>query len=80
MENQHRKIKGYRELTQDEINLMNKIKSKGEDLQVLYDEIIYVHAATAGHAIDVEWLSEGKKDLQKGIMCLVRSVARPESF
>ena len=29
MENQHRKIKGYRELTQEEIDLMNMIKEKG---------------------------------------------------
>jgi hypothetical protein len=32
MENQHRKIKGYRELSQEEIDLMNEIKSKGAEL------------------------------------------------
>lgn len=30
MENQHRKIKGYRELSQAEIDLMNRIKEQGE--------------------------------------------------
>lgn len=30
MENQHRKIKGYRELSQEEIDLMNEIKEQGE--------------------------------------------------
>ena len=30
MENQHRKIKGYRELSQQEIELMNEIKSQVE--------------------------------------------------
>lgn len=30
MENQHRKITGYRELSQEEIDLMNRIKAQGE--------------------------------------------------
>lgn len=32
MENQHRQIKGYRELSQSEIDAMNEIKSKGIEL------------------------------------------------
>ena len=32
MENQHRQIKGYRELSQAEIDLMNEIKTKGAEL------------------------------------------------
>ncbi|QBQ99236.1 DUF7681 family protein [Paraburkholderia pallida] len=32
MENQHRKIAGYRELSQAEIELMNQIKQKGAEL------------------------------------------------
>ena len=39
MENQHRKIKGYRELSQSEIDLMNRIKSKGAELLVLQAEL-----------------------------------------
>lgn len=35
MENQHRHIKGYRELSQEEINLMNEIKAKGAELEEL---------------------------------------------
>lgn len=35
MENQHRQIKGYRELTQQEIDLMNEIKAFGPQLQAL---------------------------------------------
>ena len=35
MENQHRKITGYRELSQDEIELMNEIKAKGAELEAL---------------------------------------------
>lgn len=39
MENQHRKITGYRELSQDEINLMNEIKVKGVELGALADKV-----------------------------------------
>ena len=40
MDNQHRKIKGYRELTQQEIDLMNQIKSKGAELLALQNELV----------------------------------------
>lgn len=39
MENQHRKIKGYRELTQEEVDLMNRIKEKGAELLALQAEL-----------------------------------------
>lgn len=39
MENQHRKIVGYRELTQADIDLMNRIKKAGSDLLALVDEV-----------------------------------------
>ena len=40
MENQHRKITGYRELSQEEIDLMNRIKAKGDELMALHKEIV----------------------------------------
>lgn len=40
MENQHRKIKGCRELSQEEIDLMNRIKAKGDELLTLHEEVI----------------------------------------
>lgn len=39
MDNQHRKIKGYRELTQAEIDLMNEIKAFGPQLQALCEKV-----------------------------------------
>ena len=39
MENQHRKITGYRELSQEEIDLMNRIKEKGAELLELQYEL-----------------------------------------
>ena len=40
VENQHRKIAGYRELSQEEIDLMNRIKAKGGELLELQSELI----------------------------------------
>lgn len=39
MDNQHRKIKGYRELSQTEIDLMNEVKAKGIELDALVKKI-----------------------------------------
>lgn len=35
MDNQHRKITGYRELNQEEINLMNEIKALGPQIEAM---------------------------------------------
>lgn len=39
MDNQHKKITGYRDLSQAEIDLMNEIKAKGEELRALVAKI-----------------------------------------
>jgi hypothetical protein len=80
MENQHRKIAGYRELTQDEIDCMNKVKALGEELSKLHDYLAATNVQTGGHQIDPRWLAEGRTDLQKGIMCWVRAIAQPTTF
>ncbi|MFL9883106.1 hypothetical protein PQR66_08720 [Paraburkholderia agricolaris] len=42
MDNRHKKIKGYRDLSQAEIDLMNQIKQKG-------NELLQLHAQLAGY-------------------------------
>ncbi|MBH1637535.1 hypothetical protein I5U65_20855 [Stenotrophomonas maltophilia] len=74
MENQHRKITGYRELTQAEIDLMNEIKAKGAEVGALVDKL------KAADSTDKRWVSIGATDLQTGLMALTRAVAKPESF
>ena len=74
MENQHRQIKGYRELNQTEIDLMNKIKQKGAELGGLVAEL----RNTAN--LDQRWISIGATDLQTGLMALTRGVAQPTFF
>lgn len=39
MENQHRKITGYRELDQKEIDLMNKVKALGPEIESVLLEV-----------------------------------------
>lgn len=39
MDNQHRKIKGYRELSQPELDLMNEIKEQGIVMQSLIEKV-----------------------------------------
>ena len=74
MENQHQKIKGYRDLSQQEIDLMNEIKQKGVELGELVEKL----RATEG--LDQRWVSIGCTDLQTGLMALTRGVAQPTSF
>ena len=73
MENQHRKIKGYRELNEDEIALMNRIKELGPKLQLLVADL-------EGFEMDRRWIAIGKTHLQQGLMALTRSVAKPDFF
>ncbi len=74
MDNQHRKIKGYRELSEEEIKRMNQIKEMGLEL-----ESLVVALGNMGNT-DKRWVSEGATDLQKGLMSLTRAVARPTFF
>ena len=67
-------IKGYRQLTPDDQDKINEIKRYGSELGELIDWL----AKQPG--IDIRWLSIAKTDLQKGFMCLVRAVAKPEGF
>lgn len=74
MENQHRQIKGYRELSQSEIDLMNEVKSKGVELGELVEKL------RAHEDTDKRWVSIGSTDLQTGLMALTRAVAKPSFF
>ena len=74
MENKHRQIKGYRELTPVEIDLMNEIKTKGAELGELVNKL----RNTEG--LDQRWVSIGATDFQTGLMALTRSVAQPTFF
>jgi hypothetical protein len=95
MQNQHEKIKGYRDLSQHEIDLMNAIKTAGEKLDQLCGlvddhlaaQFTAAHQAKGAGEIDrlssaapSSWLNDARRDLQVGVMKLTRAVAQPTTF
>lgn len=74
MKDQHTKISGYRDLNQEEIDLMNESKAIGENLRGLIDNL------RARESCDQRWVSIAETHLQQGIMAAVRSVAKPTTF
>lgn len=91
MEPQHRKISGYGELCQTEIDLMNQIKSIGEVLESIIScvwehiELQYttedeVEKARLEKADPMKWAIKATEELQVGLMELTRAVAQPTNF
>lgn len=92
MENQHREIKGYRELSQAEIDVMNKVKAHAEATAALIKEVhqlnsVRFNTPTPAPAVHAEqngesnrWAALAKTQLQQGFMALVRSIALPTTF
>ena len=93
MKDQHKHIKGYRDLSEDEINLMNKIKEHQEETRKIVEILQGMRAeqqktpSSEDVALSAEQLSESqrclalaKTNLQQGGMWLVRAVALPDSF
>lgn len=68
------KITGYRQLSEEEAELMNEIKQHGVQLGELVDKL----KATA--SLDQRWVAIGATDLQTGLMALTRGVAQPTTF
>jgi hypothetical protein len=67
-------ITGYRQLSDEEAALINRIKQAGVELGGLVSELRGIQS------IDQRWVSIGATDLQTGLMALTRSVAQPTSF
>jgi len=74
MENQHKLIQGYRDLSSEEIDLMNKAK----EISGMVGD--FVNTLQTRKEFDQRWISIGKTDLQKGFMSVIRGIARPTTF
>ena len=74
MDNQHKKIKGYRDLSQEEIDIMNEGKELAEQCRAFIDRLESM-ADT-----DKRCIALGKTNLQQGFMWAIRGVARPTTF
>lgn len=95
MKDQHEKITGYRDLTQAEIDIMNRLKAIGETIREALAAVDQHIADQENHAIStadideqqrletaqpVRWLEDAQTALSQGIMFAVRAVAQPTSF
>lgn len=67
MDNQHRKISGYRELTQDEIDLMNEIKAKGLEVEAEIAGEYYFTAGDGVHAVQTKGDPDGTSVYPEGL-------------
>lgn len=72
MENQHKKITGYRDLSQSEIDGMNSIKALEADAGALFKQVSEIAD------VDPRLLALAKTNLQQGFMWFVRSIAKPD--
>lgn len=95
MDNQHTLIKGYRNLTPAEIELINKIKAHSAVTNALLGEVhqhINTQIRDAANANDKaetariddaqpqRWAAMARSDFQIAVMKLVRAVAQPTVF
>ena len=76
MKDQHTLIKGYRDLSQEEIDVMNEIKELASKVGGLCSKL------ENGEEFDLDkrWLHEGILNLQTGFMQVIRSIAKPTTF
>jgi hypothetical protein len=70
------KLKGMRDLSEDEINLMNEIADLGNKFGDLIDRVECFDPEQP----DMRWFNIGKTHIQEGIMCLKRAIGKPENF
>lgn len=86
MDNQHQLIKGYRDLTAEEIALMNEGKELAEKCRAFTAKLQALQAMPPSDAeplpgsIDKRWLAIGVTQLQQGFMAVIRSIAKPTTF
>lgn len=88
MDNQHRKINGYMELTQEDIDLINEIKVKEAEFLLLVKKVkqnVHARASSCPEALDhatkagaYRWAVIGQTDIETASMALVRAVGQSQ--
>lgn len=82
------KITGYRQLTQEEVTLMNEGKELAEKVGAFVEKLrTYVPTRSdggptfaPGGTLDQRWISIGSTHLQQGFMCVTRGIAQPTTY
>jgi hypothetical protein len=73
-------IKGYRQLSQTEMDLINESKDLGTKVERFISRLQVADALEGGVQPDQRFLAIGKSYLQIGFMALNRSIAKPDGF
>lgn len=71
VDNQHKQIKGYRDLTVEEIATMNRLKELESLVLDIVDEM-------KERDFGQRWVGIGLTHIEQGFMALNRSVAKPQ--
>jgi len=75
LDNQHQKIAGYRDLSQEEIDDMNALKAKEAEMGEILARIDARCAAEDREA--GRWSAMARTNLETGFMYAIKAVARP---
>lgn len=74
MDNQHQLIKGYRDLSEQEIALMNEVKEKAEEVGAILKKL------KDAPGIDQRMVAIAITEAQIAFMWAVRAIAQPTTF
>lgn len=76
------RIKGYRQLSEDEQQIINDLKSLAELVGVRVEDVLRggPEGDPWGFQPDVRWARIAQTHLQQGFMALIRSIAKPTTF
>lgn len=72
MDNQHKQISGYRDLSAEEIKAVNAVKSAEAELGELWRQV------RQSANVDQRWANVAKTHFEEGFSALVRSITKPE--
>lgn len=73
VDNQHKQITGYRDLDQESIDLMNRVKAA----EAAFADV--AKAVSEHPGIDKRWWVTSRTHIEEGASALVRSIAKPDS-
>lgn len=86
---QQPKITGYRQLSEEEVALMNEGKALAEQCGAYIEKLRAYRPADdkpsdaafdTNRPLDQRWISIGATQLQQGFMAVIRGIAQPTTF
>lgn len=74
------KITGYRQLSEDEVALMNEVKALAQQCGELIEKLRGIGPTVSHNGLDQRWINIGATELQQGFMAVIRGIAQPATF